>query len=534
MNQQKKNEKDIISKRLLKYNSREINEFEQIKIIGDGTYGKVIKAREKKTGEIIALKKIKVVQEKEGFPITALREIMILQKLDHKNIIKLKEIVTSRLEEETRENLTEFYLVFEYMDHDLVGLTNSPQIPNFSLPQIKCYFQQLLEALLYCHKKQIVHRDVKAANLLINNKGELKLADFGLARSFQNSKNIDTSLVVTLWYRAPELLLGTKKHSPAIDMWSAGCVLAELFMRKPLFPGSNVLDQLDLIFSLCGSPDSCGWKSAEYLPLMQKYSIKKDYCSNIQNKFRILICSEGIDLLEKLLDLDPERRFTAQKALDHDFFWTDPMPAQINSFQAYSSCYEIDVKDQRRHLSLKSRSKAFSNLKNDIFVEKNIQNQRIANHNIPKSFKDQPNSFSSNQTFNPKQSKLSLNSYKLIPNQIPNQNSNQIPNQNPNQISNQIPNQIPNQISNQIPNQFSNQISNSIKNKIPNSIKNKIPNIVLNPIPDSIKNKIPNQTPNQIPYPHKKIHYQDFFQENTSKQKEKNELILPNERKHYL
>lgn len=230
------------------WGSRSIECFEKLEQIGEGTYGQVYMAREKKTGEIVALKKIRMDNEKEGFPITAIREIKILKKLQHDNVIKLKEIVTSqgpegdeqeKLGVDSNKYKGNIYMVFEYMDHDLTGLADRPGL-RFTIPQIKCYMKQLLTGLHYCHINQVLHRDIKGSNLLIDNEGNLKLADFGLARSFSGDHNANlTNRVITLWYRPPELLLGATKYGPAVDMWSVGCIFAELLYGKPILLGKN-------------------------------------------------------------------------------------------------------------------------------------------------------------------------------------------------------------------------------------------------------------------------------------------------------
>ncbi|EOY25416.1 Cyclin-dependent kinase C,1 isoform 2, partial [Theobroma cacao] len=188
------------------WGSRSVDCFEKLEQIGEGTYGQVYMAKEIKTGEIVALKKIRMDNEREGFPITAIREIKILKKLHHENVIKLKEIVTSpEKDDQGRPDGNKYkggiYMVFEYMDHDLTGLADRPGM-RFSVPQIKCYMRQLLTGLHYCHVNQVLHRDIKGSNLLIDNEGNLKLADFGLARSFSNDHNANlTNRVITLWYR---------------------------------------------------------------------------------------------------------------------------------------------------------------------------------------------------------------------------------------------------------------------------------------------------------------------------------------------
>ncbi|RVW41852.1 Cyclin-dependent kinase C-1 [Vitis vinifera] len=193
--------------------------------VTDGIECQVYMAREIKTGEIVALKKIRMDNEREGFPITAIREIKILKKLHHENVIKLKEIVTSPgiMVISTKEASTWF---LNTMDHDLTGLADRPGM-RFSVPQIKCYMRQLLTGLHYCHVNQVLHRDIKGSNLLIDNEGNLKLADFGLPGKQLNS------------HGPPELLLGTTRYGPAVDMWSVGCIFAELLHGKPIFPGKD-------------------------------------------------------------------------------------------------------------------------------------------------------------------------------------------------------------------------------------------------------------------------------------------------------
>ncbi|XLT00270.1 hypothetical protein HN51_049621 [Arachis hypogaea] len=261
------------------WGSRSVDCFEKLEQIGEGTYGQVYMAKEIKTGEIDALKKIRMDNEREGFPITAIREIKILKKLHHENVIKLKEIVTSPGPEKDEQGrpgkvftLMSYgnkykggvYMVFEYMDHDLTGLADCPGM-RFTVPQIKCYMRQLLTGLHYCHVNQVLHRDIKGSNLLMDNEGNLKLADFGLAWSFSNDHNANlTNRVITLCGEEgvgllrltgtymdfvivnlePELLLGTTKYGPAVDMWSVGCFFAELLHGKPIFPGKDEISDI--------------------------------------------------------------------------------------------------------------------------------------------------------------------------------------------------------------------------------------------------------------------------------------------------
>lgn len=210
--------------RRLEKKPRSIEVFDIKTQIGEGTYGQVYKAVDKATQDIVALKKVRLENEKEGFPITAVREIKILRLLNHDNIVNLKEIVTDKTDVlDFRKDKGAFYLVFEYMDHDLMGLLES-NLVTFSEENIAHIMKQLLDGLNYCHKNDFLHRDIKCSNILMNNKGQIKLADFGLARLFNAEDKLRpyTNKVITLWYRPPELLLGEERYGPSIDVWSCG------------------------------------------------------------------------------------------------------------------------------------------------------------------------------------------------------------------------------------------------------------------------------------------------------------------------
>lgn len=338
------------------WGSRSIECFEKLEQIGEGTYGQVYMARDKQTGEIVALKKIRMDNEKEGFPITAIREIKILKKLQHENVIKLLEIVTSQgPEEDEPEKLGidsnkykgNIYMVFEYMDHDLTGLADRPGL-RFTIPQIKCYMKQLLTGLHYCHINQVLHRDIKGSNLLIDNEGNLKLADFGLARSFSGDHNANlTNRVITLWYRPPELLLGATKYGPAVDMWSVGCIFAELLFGKPILPGKNEPEQLNKIFELCGTPDEINWPGVSKIPWYSKFKPARPMKRRVREVFRHFD-RHALDLLDKMLNLDPSQRICAKDALDGEYFWTDPLPCDPRSLPKYESSHEFQTKKKRQ------------------------------------------------------------------------------------------------------------------------------------------------------------------------------------------
>ncbi|XP_050234386.1 cyclin-dependent kinase C-2-like [Mercurialis annua] len=336
------------------WGSRSVDCFEKLEQIGEGTYGQVYMAREKLTGEIVALKKIRMDNEREGFPITAIREIKILKKLHHENVIKLKEIVTSSGSEKDEQGKPDdnkynggIYMVFEYMDHDLTGLADRPGM-RFSVPQIKCYMRQLLTGLHYCHVNQVLHRDIKGSNLLIDNEGNLKLADFGLARSFSSEHNANlTNRVITLWYRPPELLLGATKYGPAVDMWSVGCIFAELLYGKPIFPAKDEAKQLNKIFELCGAPDEVIWPGVTKIPWYNNFKPTRPMKRRIREVFRHFD-RHALELLEKMLTLDPAQRIAAKDALDAEYFWTDPLPCDPKSIPKYESSHEFQTKKKRQ------------------------------------------------------------------------------------------------------------------------------------------------------------------------------------------
>ncbi|XP_022776273.1 cyclin-dependent kinase G-2 isoform X2 [Durio zibethinus] len=237
---------------------RSVDEFERLNKIDEGTYGVVYRARDKKTGEIVALKKVKMEKEREGFPLTSLREINILLSFHHPSIVDVKEVVVG-------SNLDSIFMVMEYMEHDLKGLMETMKQP-FSQSEVKCLMLQLLEGVKYLHDNWVLHRDLKTSNLLLNNQGELKICDFGLARQYGSPLKPYTHLVVTLWYRAPELLLGARQYSTAIDMWSLGCIMAELLSKEPLFNGKTEFDQLDKIFRTLTTPNETIWPGFSKLP----------------------------------------------------------------------------------------------------------------------------------------------------------------------------------------------------------------------------------------------------------------------------
>ncbi|GLT85092.1 hypothetical protein SLE2022_032940 [Rubroshorea leprosula] len=284
--------------------------YEKVEKIGEGTYGVVYKALNRETNETIALKKIRLEQEDEGVPSTAIREISLLKEMQHGNIVKLQDVVHSE---------KRLYLVFEYLDLDLKKHMDS--CPDFGNdPQmIKTFLYQILRGIAYCHSHRVLHRDLKPQNLLIDRRtNALKLADFGLARAFGIPVRTFTHEVVTLWYRAPEILLGARHYSTPVDVWSVGCIFAEMVNQKPLFPGDSEIDELFKIFRVLGTPNEETWPGVTSLPDFKSAFPKwpsKDLAAAVPN-----LESAGIDLLSKMLCMDPSKRITARSALQHEYF----------------------------------------------------------------------------------------------------------------------------------------------------------------------------------------------------------------------
>ncbi|KAI1429501.1 kinase-like protein [Xylaria sp. FL1777] len=328
-----------------------INDYELLGKLGEGTFGEVHKARSRRTGALVALKKIIMHNEKDGFPITALREIKLLKLLSHKNVLRLEDMAVehhSKMIDKRKRPI--IYMATPYMDHDLSGLLDNPSV-TFTVPQIKCYLLQLLQGLRYLHENKILHRDMKAANLLISNKGILQIADFGLARHYDGNvpqagkgggegKREYTSLVVTRWYRPPELLLHLKRYTTAIDMWGVGCVFGEMLVGKPILAGESDSHQLEIIFDLVGSPtedNMPGWKQ---LPGAESLT-PRPRPGSLSSKFREH-GTPAVSLLKELLKLDWRARINAIDALEHAYFKTAPYPARPEDIPTFEDSHELD------------------------------------------------------------------------------------------------------------------------------------------------------------------------------------------------
>ena len=314
---------------------RSVDEFEKLNHIDEGSYGVVYRARDKRTGKVVALKKIKMSKQKEGFPLTSVREINLLLGLDHPNILNVSEVVVGK-------SLDSIFLVMEFMEHDLKGLLEELRQP-FSTAEVKALMRQLLSGLAYLHDQWVFHRDLKTSNILYNNRGEVKICDFGLARTYGSPLRAYTQLVVTLWYRAPELLLDEGVYSPAIDVWSMGCIMAELLTRKPLFKGKSELELIDKVFAVLGTPTDEVWPGFSRMKLVRKAKFKKYPYSQLRKAFpkfsfsagQVTLSDSGFDLLERMLCYDPAKRITASEARDHPWFGEVPRPTDLNLMPTY-------------------------------------------------------------------------------------------------------------------------------------------------------------------------------------------------------
>ncbi|KAL3119461.1 hypothetical protein niasHT_008975 [Heterodera trifolii] len=293
---------------------RSVAEYECLNKISEGTFGVVYRAQNKRTDEIVALKRLKMEKEHQGFPITSLREINMLLKCGaHPNIVNVREVVVG-------SSMDKIYLVMDFVEHDVKALIELMKSRNkkWTIPQVKTLLRQLIAGVLYMHDQYVIHRDLKTSNLLLSHQGILKIGDFGLAREFGDPIKPYTPVVVTLWYRAPELLLGTKLYTTPVDMWSVGCIFAEFLKLEPLFPGRTEIDQMQKIFKEVGTPNEQIWPGCMELPGMKTGVFADTPYNQLRKKFAAeLPDDDGFDLL------------------NNKWFNNDPKPAHPSTFPTW-------------------------------------------------------------------------------------------------------------------------------------------------------------------------------------------------------
>lgn len=299
-----------------------MEKYEKLEKVGEGTYGKVYKAKDKATGQLVALKKTRLEMDEEGVPPTALREVSLLQMLSHSLYVVRLLCVEHVVDNSKKNGKPLLYLVFEYLDTDLKKFIDSyrkgPNPGPLPPSLIQSFLFQLCKGVAHCHSHGVLHRDLKPQNLLVDkDKGILKIADLGLGRAFTVPLKSYTHEIVTLWYRAPEVLLGSAHYSTAVDMWSVGCIFAEMVRRQALFPGDSEFQQLLHIFRLLGTPTEEQWPG---LNSLRDWHIYPQW--EPQNLARAVpsLGPDGVDLLSKMLKYDPAERISAKVALDHPYF----------------------------------------------------------------------------------------------------------------------------------------------------------------------------------------------------------------------
>jgi len=284
--------------------------------IGQGAYGTVCEARNVRTGQKVAIKKISKACSSVTHAKRTLRELIILRKMSHDNILKIIDIVKPK----SYEEFEDVYVVTECLDTDLHQIITSPQA--LSDDHIQFFLYQLLRGLKYIHSARVLHRDLKPSNLLLNSNCDLRICDFGLARVAipeQNNPGFLTEYVATRWYRAPEIMLSWKEYTKAVDVWATGCIFAELLGRKPLFPGQDYMNQLHLVIAILGTPS---YQDTEYIASAKAKEYVRRLPFQEKRSFRRMLPNANplaLDLLEKMLAFAPEKRITVEQALAHPY-----------------------------------------------------------------------------------------------------------------------------------------------------------------------------------------------------------------------
>ena len=283
--------------------------YHKIEKIGEGTYGVVYKAKERRSGKLVALKKIRLNDENEGVPATTIREVSILKTLKHTTIVNLEMVFYKQ---------NNMYLAMEYLEFDLRKYIDGIRKASKSIANetLRFFVQQILTAIDYCHSRAVLHRDLKPQNILVGRDLRLKLADFGLGRSVGIPLRTYTHDIVTLWYRPPELLLGTKYYTESVDVWSAAAIIAEMVLLVPIFQGDSEIDQIYRIFKILGTPNERTWPGVSQLP---SFHTDLPHWEGI-SLGTILDCDRDLlDIIEAMLIYNPAGRMSARRALKHRY-----------------------------------------------------------------------------------------------------------------------------------------------------------------------------------------------------------------------
>lgn len=317
--------------------------YKRVQQVGEGTYGKVYKAINELTGEYVAIKRLRLETEREGFPITAMREIKLLQSFEHPNIVGLLEMMVEQ---------NQIMMIFDYLDHDLTGLLTHPDM-QLTEGHKKTIFRQLLDGLNYLHKRRVIHRDIKGSNILLDSLGTLKIADFGLARKMKVLRSGEspdyTNRVITIWYRPPELLMGSTNYGREVDIWGVGCLLIELYTKVATFQGTEEISQLYKIYDIMGTPSLEYWPEIENLPWFEMLKPQINRSSVFEREYRHLMTADSFDLATKLLEIHPAKRISADEALSHPYFTNQPSPEPLTfMLLLQGEWHEFETKKRRR------------------------------------------------------------------------------------------------------------------------------------------------------------------------------------------
>lgn len=298
-----------------------MEKYETIKAVGDGSFGSVTKARNKNTNDIVAIKKMKATFSSWDEAMK-LREVKSLRKLNHYNIVKLKEVIRQQ---------DHLYFVFEFMERNLYETISKSVSPPTETDVRRMMFDSL-QGIAYCHKSGYFHRDLKPENLLMNEQRVVKLADFGLAREIR-SRPPFTEYVSTRWYRAPELLLCSTNYNSPIDIFAMGCIMAEMYLLRPLAPGNSEADQLMKLCLVLGTPPQ-EWQEGYQLAAQRRIDFPKCPVTPLESIIPNA-SADAIDLILKMLQWDPNKRPTANQCLQHHFFTQDVRAEYQQRFGAY-------------------------------------------------------------------------------------------------------------------------------------------------------------------------------------------------------